>query len=235
MKIQFLAGLMVVTLGVFATPTHAENLLQVYQQARGYDARIQSRESGHLAVQEKRQQAQASFKPQIKLSANASHSLQYDSISNNTLNGNATDYAVKLGMPLYSKPCGSTCPRNCSYPTIGYCAGTIAGTDGWVLPAVGCTRANMPLTVPFPNNIETWVQVAKQKNHQLRADKQAVWVAQKGIEVAVLPPKSVKPSSMPSKRNSNMTCKTDKLNNRHGLLSYQYNPVLAKPVQTNKP
>ncbi len=265
MKIQFLAGLMAVTLGLLTTPAHAENLLQVYQQAKGYDARIQSRESGHLAVQEKRQQAQASFKPQIKLSANASHSLQYDTISDNTLDGNAADYAVKLGIPLYSKPLNAKLAQtdalvaqsaatlesdrqdliirtaNAYFDALQaqdnvivsqaertaishqleqskayFEAGRSAITDvkeaeashaaalaqeiaatqqldiareqlrvltGGFYPLLDAPRANMPLTVPSPNNIEAWVQIAKQENHQLRAGKQAVWVAQKGIEV----------------------------------------------------
>lgn len=264
MNIQLLASLIAITLGLLASPASAENLLQVYQHAKGYDAQTQSQESGHLATQEKRQQAQASFRPQINLSGNASHNLQHDSISNNMLNSNAVDYAVKLGMPLYNKPLNAklaqtealvaqsaatlesdrqgliirvasayfnalqaqdnvavtqaekaAIDRQLEQSKAYFEAGRSAITDvkeaeashatalaqeiaavqqldiareqlrvltGRFYPTLDAPRTNILLTAPTPNNIETWVQIAKQNNHQLRAGKQAIRVAQKGIE-----------------------------------------------------
>lgn len=53
---------------------------------------------------------------------------------------------------------------------------------GGFYPSLNAPRSNMPLTMPTPNSIEAWVNIAKQNNHLLRSSKYAVTAAQKEVE-----------------------------------------------------
>ena len=81
MKQQTLALLIATSLTLFMQQARAENLLQVYQQAKSYDAQFKALESGYLATLEKKPQALAALKPQVALSGSASHLLAHMGIS----------------------------------------------------------------------------------------------------------------------------------------------------------
>ncbi|MBO0611361.1 TolC family outer membrane protein [Thiothrix fructosivorans] len=97
-------SLLVAPLLVFtAKNAHAENLLQVYQQAKRHDAQLKVQESGHLATLEQRQQARAGLRPQVNLSGNTSYAAERDSLTSKTVDGNQANYALTLGQPLYNQ------------------------------------------------------------------------------------------------------------------------------------
>ena len=98
-----LSLLAVPLLALTANNAHAENLLQVYQQAKNHDAQLQAQESGHLATLEQRQQALAGFRPQVNLSGNASYAAERDSLTSKTVDGNQANYALTLDQPLYNQ------------------------------------------------------------------------------------------------------------------------------------
>lgn len=108
MKIRTLALLIASTFAVASHTAFAENLLQVYQQAKGYDAQLKSQESAHLAILEKKQQALSGLKPQVNLSGNAAYNTSRDSISNNTIDGTAGSYKLELGKSLFNKSLDAT-------------------------------------------------------------------------------------------------------------------------------
>lgn len=107
MKKHTLAMLVASSLIALTTPVQAENLLQVYQQAKGYDAQFKALESSYMATLEKKPQALAALKPQVALSASASHTLQdhvYETGSpDRTSQVSNVNYALNLSKSLYNK------------------------------------------------------------------------------------------------------------------------------------
>lgn len=91
-------------LGILST-AQAETLLQVYQQAKTYDAQLKSQESSYLATLENKPQVLAAKKPQVSLNANANFSEQYtpyDGLSKNS-NGLSATYTLGLTKSLYNR------------------------------------------------------------------------------------------------------------------------------------
>jgi len=76
MKQQTLAFLIAASLTLATQQVQAENLLQVYQQAKGYDAQFKALESDHLAILERKPQALAALKPQVGISGSLTESTQ---------------------------------------------------------------------------------------------------------------------------------------------------------------
>lgn len=109
MKQQTLALFIAASLTVVVQQAHAENLLQVYQQAKGYDAQLKALESNYLSILEKKPQALAALKPQVTVTGSASHTIQdtlYDAGINDTsdtVNVTNLNYSVNLGKSLYNK------------------------------------------------------------------------------------------------------------------------------------
>ena len=103
MKKQILAMLIAASLAGISHNAAAENLLQVYQRAKGYDAQFKAQESSHLAILEKKQQALAASKPQVNLSGKAGYRASQDSITNNTVDGENANYTLQLEKSLYNK------------------------------------------------------------------------------------------------------------------------------------
>lgn len=268
MKIRTLALLVASTFAVASHTALAENLLQVYQQAKGYDAQLKSQESAHIALMEKKQQALAGLKPQVNLSGNAAYDIthySYETSSIRSTNGPKASYELELGKSLFNKSLDATVEKTdalvsqstaalesyrqdlitrvteayfaaltaqdnlefarAEKAAIGrqleqtkayFEAGRSAITDvkeaeasyasavsqeitaiqqldiareqlrvltGGFYQSLNSARSNMPLTMPTPNSIEAWVNTAKQKNHLLRASKQAIAAQQKEVEV----------------------------------------------------
>lgn len=109
MKQHTLAFLIAASLTLVTQQAQAENLLQVYQQAKGYDAQFKALESDYLAILERKPQALAALKPQIGVSGGIAHnqqrtvrdaSLLDDSSSSNNTNLN---YNLSLNKSLYNK------------------------------------------------------------------------------------------------------------------------------------
>ncbi|SDZ96054.1 MAG: TolC family outer membrane protein [Candidatus Thiothrix putei] len=109
MKQQTLAFLIAASLTLIAQQAHAENLLQVYQQAKGYDAQFKALESDYLATLERKPQALAALKPQVGVSGSITHSRQRTTHDaslldpNDVNSGNNTNYAVNVSKSLYNK------------------------------------------------------------------------------------------------------------------------------------
>lgn len=90
---------------VLATAAHAETLLQVYQQAKTYDAQLKSQESSYLATLENKPQVLAAKKPQVNFNANANFSEQYtpyDSVGGKNGNALTGTYTLGLTKSLYN-------------------------------------------------------------------------------------------------------------------------------------
>lgn len=81
---------------------NAENLLQVYQRAKQYDAQLKAQESLHLANLEQGKQVRANLKPQATLSTDTAYTLERDTNSHQTNNGVQVNYALALAQPLYN-------------------------------------------------------------------------------------------------------------------------------------
>ncbi|HHC73762.1 MAG TPA: type I secretion protein TolC, partial [Thiothrix sp.] len=99
-----------ITVGLFIaslTPlANAENLLQIYQQARGYDARLKALESEFQAIKEQKVQAIAATKPQATLSGAANMgyaNTQTDRPTNQHGDYTGANYSLNLSKPLYNK------------------------------------------------------------------------------------------------------------------------------------
>jgi len=75
----------------------AENLLQVYQQAKKNDTQLQISETNYLATLEKKPQVMSALKPRVDLGANASYNLQYQG---RTLRGEDKSAFLNLGYDL---------------------------------------------------------------------------------------------------------------------------------------
>lgn len=107
MKQQTLAFLIAASLTLATQQVQAENLLQVYQQAKGYDAQFKALESDYLATLERKPQALAALKPQVSVSGSATENRQrtaYDPtpgyLSNVT--SGTLGYSLSLSKSLYN-------------------------------------------------------------------------------------------------------------------------------------
>jgi outer membrane protein len=103
MNKQILALLIAASLAGISHNAAAENLLQVYQRAKSYDAQFKAQESGHLAILEKKQQALAANKPQVNLSGKAEYSASRNSVTDNTNDGESANYTLQLNKSLFNK------------------------------------------------------------------------------------------------------------------------------------
>ncbi|MBU0653800.1 MAG: TolC family outer membrane protein [Gammaproteobacteria bacterium] len=108
MKTRTLALLVASILAVSSHAALAENLLQVYQRAKGYDAQLKSQESSYLATLEKKQQALAGLKPQVGLSGTAAYDTSRNTISGSTVDGSVGSYKLELGKSLINKGLNAT-------------------------------------------------------------------------------------------------------------------------------
>jgi len=91
------SALLLTTTSLLIIPVNAENLFQVYQQAKQNDAQIRVSETGYLATLEKKPQVLSALKPRVDLGANASYNLQY---IGRTLRGNDSSGFLNLGYNL---------------------------------------------------------------------------------------------------------------------------------------
>lgn len=109
MKQKALAALLTASLALSTQQAHAENLLQVYQQAKGYDAQFKALESDYLATLERKPQALAALKPQVAISGSATQTRQRTDYDASTTVSEATgdvfgaNYSLSLSKSLYNK------------------------------------------------------------------------------------------------------------------------------------
>ena len=109
MKQQTLAFLIATSLALVAQHAQAENLLQVYQQAKGYDAQFKALESNYLATLESKPQALAALKPQVGVSGSITETHQRTTYDYSLLDPNGTSssrnasYSLSLSKSLYNK------------------------------------------------------------------------------------------------------------------------------------
>lgn len=108
MKTRTLALLVASTLTVASQVAFAENLLQVYDRAKGYDAQLKARESEYLATLEKKQQALAGLKPQANLQGQAGFNSSRNTLSGSSDNGTSGNYSLGLSKSLYNKTLNAT-------------------------------------------------------------------------------------------------------------------------------
>jgi outer membrane protein len=113
MKQQTLAFLIAASLTLATQQAQAENLLQVYQQAKGYDAQFKALESDYLAILERKPQALAALKPQVSISGSVTQSRQrtaYDASlldPEDVASGSSANYSLGLSKSLYNKALNS--------------------------------------------------------------------------------------------------------------------------------
>lgn len=113
MKQQTLAFLIAASLTLATQQAQAENLLQVYQQAKGYDAQFKALESDYLAILERKPQALAALKPQVSVSGSVTQSRQrtaYDASlldPEDVASGSSANYSLGLSKSLYNKALNS--------------------------------------------------------------------------------------------------------------------------------
>ena len=86
-----------VVLGLSMSTAHAENLLQVYQQAKLNDAQLKINEAGFLAALEAKPQVISGLKPQLGLAARTSYGLNY---AGRTITGDDGNAFFNLGYDL---------------------------------------------------------------------------------------------------------------------------------------
>ncbi len=109
MKQQTLAFLIAASLTLITQQAQAENLLQVYQQAKGYDAQFKALESDYLSILERKPQALAALKPQVGISGSATESGQRTTYDDSLLDpdgvdrGRSASYSLSLSKSLYNK------------------------------------------------------------------------------------------------------------------------------------
>jgi len=87
-------------------PLFAENLFQVYQDAKKNDAQLKISETGFLATLEKKPQVMSILKPRVDLGASSSYNLQYTGRTISGEDGSAflnLGYDLTLSKPLYNK------------------------------------------------------------------------------------------------------------------------------------
>lgn len=97
-----------ILIGLASTPIHAENLLQVYQHAKAFDAQLQSQEASYLATLENKPQALAAKKPQVTLSGSLGYNFQHTLADHNPLADKTVDnlsgnYTLNMQKPVYNK------------------------------------------------------------------------------------------------------------------------------------
>ena len=88
------------------TPVSAENLLQVYQQAKTNDAQLKISEAGFLAALEAKPQVISNLKPQLNVTANTNYGLNYSARSAAGDDGSAffnLGYDLTLSKSLINK------------------------------------------------------------------------------------------------------------------------------------
>lgn len=105
MKRVLLTTIIAANLLGIAPATQAETLLQVYQQAKTYDAQLKSQESSYLATLENKPQVLAAKKPQVNFNANANFSEQYtpyDGLAKNS-NGLTSTYTLGVTKSVYNR------------------------------------------------------------------------------------------------------------------------------------
>lgn len=109
MKKQILSAWIIAVLGIASLPVQAENLLDVYKQAKQFDAQLQAQETGYLATLENRPQALANKKPQVTLSGSAGLSrtdvFRDASVLSDTSHTNtgSISYTLNVSKPLYNQ------------------------------------------------------------------------------------------------------------------------------------
>lgn len=95
--------------GLLSTQAYADNLLQVYQKAKAFDAQLKSQETAYLATLENKPQAVAAKKPQVTLSGSLGYTYQHtlrdatvfeDSSSADNVSGS---YTLNVQKPIYNK------------------------------------------------------------------------------------------------------------------------------------
>ena len=86
-----------VVIGLSMNTVHAENLLQVYQQAKLNDAQLKINEAGFLAALEAKPQVISGLKPQLGLAARTSYGLNY---AGRTITGDDGNAFFNLGYDL---------------------------------------------------------------------------------------------------------------------------------------
>ena len=266
MKLRTLALLIASTLAAASQTVQAENLLQVYQQAKGYDAQFKAQEASHLATLEKKQQALANLKPQLNASGSVEDSMSktWDPV-NASSNALSLGYNVQASKSIYNKQLDASISQidaliaqsqvdleakrqelimrviqayfnvliaqdNVSFAqtekaAIGrqleqaqafFDAGKSAITDvkeseasyanaqsqeltalqqldiareslrvltGGFYTSLNAPNANTPMTMPSPNDINSWVTIAQQSSYQLKAGQQGLLAAQRNIDV----------------------------------------------------
>ena len=266
MKLRTLALLIASTLAAASQTVQAENLLQVYQQAKGYDAQFKAQEASHLATLEKKQQALANLKPQLNASGSVDDTMSktWDPV-NASSNALSLGYNVQASKSIYNKQLDASISQidaliaqsqvdleakrqdlimrviqayfnvliaqdNVSFAqtekaAIGrqleqaqafFDAGKSAITDvkeseasyasaqsqeltalqqldiareslrvltGGFYNSLNAPNANTPMTMPSPNDINSWVTIAQQTSYQLKAGQQGLLAAQRNIDV----------------------------------------------------
>ncbi len=266
MKLRTLALLIASTLAAASQTVQAENLLQVYQQAKGYDAQFKAQEASHLATLEKKQQALANLKPQLNASGSVEDSMSktWDPV-NASSNALSLGYNVQASKSIYNKQLDASISQidaliaqsqvdleakrqelimrviqayfnvliaqdNVSFAqtekaAIGrqleqaqafFDAGKSAITDvkeseasyanaqsqeltalqqldiareslrvltGGFYTSLNAPNANTPMSMPSPNDINSWVTIAQQSSYQLKAGQQGLLAAQRNIDV----------------------------------------------------
>ncbi|WP_020393584.1 TolC family outer membrane protein [Thiolinea disciformis] len=109
MKMKPLVSCVAATWALLSSPAYSENLLQVYQQAKNYDAQLKAQETNYLAILESKPQALAAKKPQVSLNAGANFSQQhtfYDgTITGGSANSSAlnANYTLNISKSVYNK------------------------------------------------------------------------------------------------------------------------------------
>lgn len=107
MTYRSLPAAICLVLGLQAGLAHGETFLQVYQQAREYDAQLKALETNYLATLENKPQALAAEKPQISISGGLGARQQVDiqdSDTTSTLNGT---YTLGVTKSLYNRQIGA--------------------------------------------------------------------------------------------------------------------------------
>ncbi len=106
-KTSVIAGLSSFVLSVMlVTPAHAEDLLQVYQDAKTNDAQLKISEAGFLAALEAKPQVISGLKPQVAVNARTNYGLNYTSRTLQRDDGSAffnLGYDLTLSKSLFNK------------------------------------------------------------------------------------------------------------------------------------
>ena len=93
----------------FATPASAENLVELYQRARQYDAEFAAAQAANRAAQERLPQARSRFLPNINLNASTNYNNDDINFSGSTIapsgtrRYNSRGYNIGLVQPLFNR------------------------------------------------------------------------------------------------------------------------------------